>query len=102
MKKWFAIFFFVIAVTETFVPCCQDSCEEATSTVASAAEHEEDEHPESCSPFFACNTCAPSLLFNSQELVLTTPLNNHTVYTSRVITLLATYHSSPFRPPRLS
>lgn len=99
VKQWFAIILLLITAASTFVPCCADGCADEISATETTHQEEQDDKG-SCSPLFACSTCAPSVIIYIAEPLVNPSTVDNAQFSLFIATPLSTWHPSLFQPPK--
>lgn len=99
VKNWLVIILLIITAAGTFIPCCgADDC--CAVQPATTSDHKEHQSEGTCSPFFACATCAGFVML-SDRILFIQPIPEKQVHHERIINNnLSTYTSTFWQPPR--
>lgn len=99
MKKWLVLLLLIITSAGTIIPCCDiDDC--CVDQFENSPNHEKNQSEGSCSPFFACGTCA-GFVELSKLIYLIQSVPEKQVHHEQVTRFhLTTYAASYWQPPR--
>lgn len=98
MKKWLVFILALVVMAGSVFPCCEEATcqDEQTATSSQGETHEKG----SCSPFFACATCAGFVQIAKQVSVPQPVLQRPAHPETFAVFFTSTYYPSFFQPPR--
>ncbi|MFT3750516.1 MAG: hypothetical protein QM768_19545 [Agriterribacter sp.] len=99
MKRWLTFILLLITVTATVTPCCtDDDCAQEKNR----PENHSHKETGTCSPFYACGTCATSVDPVFQKLTVIDPPLVLVEHISFYLLHSGSYFSTLFQPPRIA
>jgi hypothetical protein len=99
VQKWLSIVLILLTMAGNFIPCCtEDDCSDEVATQQD--DHQQEKEKGSCSPFFACGTCAPAVEISLPVALNTPQAIRENQYHSCYFLQLSNYHAALFQPPR--